>query len=97
MRFDRAFLSATITKREPDGTGTGLYITAYTSVNTIVFSPMPNANVATIASENQRCARIVRSANRKSCPMPHSTDQPCEKFHCRALRQVRSKKNGRLR
>ena len=43
--------------------------TALISVNTIVFKPMPRAKVATTASENQRCEKIIRSAKRKSFVM----------------------------
>ncbi len=61
------WLSAT--SRSPPGTATGLSSTAFTSVKTIVLRPMPIASVATTAAENQRWARIIRTAKRKSFAM----------------------------
>ena len=54
------------TSRSPPGTPTGLKSTAFTSVKTIVLRPMPIASVATTAAENQRWARIIRRAKRRS-------------------------------
>src|SRR5579872_4721568 len=52
--------------RAPAGTPTGLNSTAFTSVNTIVFKPIPKASVTTTAAENHRWARIMRRAKRRS-------------------------------
>src|SRR5882762_2104149 len=64
----------TATSRAPPGTATGLSRTASTSVKTIVFRPMPRARVATTAAENQRWARIIRRAKRRSCAMTLVTE-----------------------
>ena len=67
------------TSRSPPGTGTGLYRTAFTSVKTIVFRPIPVASVAIIAAENHRCARIPRTRVSKilrNSPQPPSRPLP---------------------
>src|SRR5215472_12206160 len=54
------------TSRSPPGIASGLNSTALTSVKTMVFKPMPSANVTMMANENQGWEAIIRTEYFKS-------------------------------
>src|ERR1700741_4891022 len=68
------------TSRSPPGIERGLKSTAFTSVNTMVFKPMPSASVTMTAPENQRLEAIILTAYFKSRIMEVGTRFTLELF-----------------